>query len=208
MTKPNYYSRRHFNKLPQYHSGPSDQIKTWIKDKLTFITKNVFCIFWWPFLVLNLQSTTVRSGKFCKIFGNYLDQIYWKYLNFCACPRPHKYSALDLTQLTANSQFTMATKKRQNTLISITFIHFLIRCEVPLCDIVSQKTIIIILCFTLLQNFASKHECVTIFSLILLLPTFLKFPLSCLFLFCLSYLSYQLFSPCPHCSLCQCKITY
>lgn len=67
MTKPNYYSRRHFNKLPQYHSGPSDQIKTWIKDKLTFITKNVFCIFWWPFLVLNLQSTTVRSGKFCKI---------------------------------------------------------------------------------------------------------------------------------------------
>lgn len=144
MTKPNYYSRRHFNKLPQYHSGPSDQIKTWIKDKLTFIIKNVFCIFW-PFLVLNLQSTTVRSGKFCKIFGNYLDQIYWKYLNFCACSRPHKYSALDLTQLTANSQFTMAAKKRQNTLISITFIHFLIRCEVPLCDIVSQKTITIIL---------------------------------------------------------------
>lgn len=45
--------------------------------------------------------------------------------------------------------------------------------------------------------FATKHEYVTIFSLILLLPTFLKFPLSCLFLFCLSYLSYQLFSPCP-----------
>lgn len=145
MTKPNYYSRRHFIKLPQYHSEPSDQIKTWIKDKLTFITKNVFCIFWWPFLVLNLQSTTVRSGKFCKIFGNYLDQIYWKYLNFCACPRPHKYPALDLTQLTTNSQFTMAAKTRQNALISITFIHFLIRCEVPLCDIVFQKTIIIIL---------------------------------------------------------------